>query len=100
MKDRWGNMLNDEARTGETAKNEEIVQHSYRLSKCMDTKDDRPYEEEQNKASRTTKERDKNSSNIYQSKVIKVEEDRALVEDDNVLETWKELFHKLNTEKN
>ena len=93
-------MLKDEARKGETAKNEATPQRSYRLSKYMDTKDDRPYEEEQNKVSRTAKERDKKSNNTYQSRVINVEEERALVEDDNVLETWKEYYHKLNTEKN
>ena len=51
--------------------------------------------EGQKKVLRMAKEREKNSKDIYQSKVIKDEEERVLVEDPKILERWREYYEKL-----
>ena len=56
--------------------------------------------EGQKKLLRMTKEREKNSKDIYQSKVIKDEEDRVLVDDLEILERWMEYYQKLMNEEN
>ena len=56
--------------------------------------------EGQKKVLRMAKEREKNSKDIYQSKVIKVEEERVLVEDLKILERWREYHQKLMNEHN
>ena len=52
------------------------------------------------KVLRMAKEREKNSKYIYQSKVIKYEEDRVLVEDLKIFERWREYYQKLMNEHN
>ena len=49
---------------------------------------------------RMAKERENNSKDIYQSKVIKYEEERVLVEDLKILERWREYYQKLMNEQN
>ena len=56
--------------------------------------------EVQKKVLRMAKEREKNSKDIYQSKVIKDEEERVLVEDQKILERWREYYQKLMNEEN
>ena len=56
--------------------------------------------EGQKKVLRMAKEREKNSKDIYQSKVIKDEEERVLVEDLKILERWREYYQKLMNEHN
>ena len=56
--------------------------------------------EGQKKVLRMAKERDKNSKEIYQSKVIKDEEERVLVDDLNILERRREYYRKLMNEEN
>ena len=46
------------------------------------------------------KVRENNSKDIYQSKVIKDEEDRVLVEDLQILDRWREYYQKLMNEEN
>ena len=46
------------------------------------------------------KEREKNSKDIYQSKVITDEDERVLVEDLKILERWREYYQKLMNEHN
>ena len=46
------------------------------------------------------KEREKNSKDIYQAKVIKDEEERVLVEDLKILDRWREYYQKLMNEHN
>ena len=46
------------------------------------------------------KEREKNSKYIYQSKVIKDEEERVLLDDLKILEIWREYHQKLMNENN
>ena len=56
--------------------------------------------EGQKKVLRMAKEREKNSKDIYQSKVIKDEEERVLVDDLKILERWMEYYQKLMNEEN
>ena len=49
---------------------------------------------------RMAKERENNSKVIYQSKVIKDEEEGVLVEDLKILERWREYYQKLMNEEN
>ena len=56
--------------------------------------------EGQKKVLKMAKERENNSKDIYQSKVIKDEEERVLVEDLNILERWREYYQKLMNEHN
>ena len=51
--------------------------------------------EGQKKVLRMVKERDKNSKDIYQSTMIKCEEERVLMKDLKILERWREYYHKL-----
>ena len=53
-----------------------------------------------NKVSRMAKERTNISKDIYQSKVIKYEEEGVLVEDIKILERWREYYQKLMNEGN
>ena len=46
------------------------------------------------------KSREKNSKYIYQSKAIKDEEERVLVDDLKILERWREYYQKLMNEEN
>ena len=46
------------------------------------------------------KESEKNSKDIYQSKVIKYEEERVLVADLKILERWTKFYQKLMNEEN
>ena len=46
------------------------------------------------------KEREKNSKDMYQSKVIKDEEERVLVDDLKILERWRENYQKMMNEEN
>ena len=52
------------------------------------------------KVLRMAKEREKNSKYIYQTKVIKYEEEIALVEDFKIFERWMEYYQKLMNEEN
>ena len=54
--------------------------------------------EGQNKVLRMAKEREKNWNDIYQSKVIKDEEDSVLVDDLKILQRWEEYCQKLMNE--
>ena len=56
--------------------------------------------EGQKKVMRMAKEREKNSKDIYQSKVIKDEEGRVLVEDLEILKRWRKYYQKLINEEN
>ena len=56
--------------------------------------------EVQKKVLRMAKEREKNSKDIYQSKVIKDEEERVLVEDLKILKRLLEYYQKLMNEHN
>ena len=56
--------------------------------------------EGQKKVLRMVKERENNSKDIYQSKVIKDEEERVLVDDLKILERWRECYQKLMNEEN
>ena len=56
--------------------------------------------EGQKKVLRMAKEMEKNSKVIYQSKVIKYEEERVLVADLKILERWREYYQKLMNEHN
>ena len=49
---------------------------------------------------RMEKEREKNSKDIHQLKVIKDEEERVLMEDFKLLERWREYYQKLMNEEN
>ena len=55
--------------------------------------------EGQKKVLRMATEREKNSKDIYQSKVIKDEEERVLVDDLKILERWREYYQKLMNEE-
>ncbi|XP_047487853.1 uncharacterized protein LOC125038387 [Penaeus chinensis] len=54
----------------------------------------------QNRALRIAKQRDKNSKDIYQTKLIKDEEGNVLVEDAMILNRWRAYFSKLPNEIN
>ena len=56
--------------------------------------------EGQSKVLRMAKERENNSKDIYQSKVIKDEEKTVLVEDLKILERWREYYQKVMNEHN
>ena len=56
--------------------------------------------EGQKKVSMMLKERENNSKDICQSKVIKYEEERVLVEDIKILERWREYYRKVMNEGN
>ena len=56
--------------------------------------------EGQKKVLRMAKERENNSKEMYQSKVIKDEEDGVLVDDLKILERWREYYQKLMNEEN
>ena len=56
--------------------------------------------EGQKKVLRMAKEREKNSNYIYQSDMIKDEEEGVLVEDLKILERWREYYQKLMNEDN
>ena len=56
--------------------------------------------EGQNKGLRMAKERERNSKDIYQSNVIKYQDERVLVEDLKILERWREYYQKLMNEHN
>ena len=56
--------------------------------------------EGQKKVLRMAKEREKNSKDIYQSKVIKDEDERVLVDDLKILERWRKYYQKLMYEGN
>ena len=56
--------------------------------------------EEQKKVLRMANERENNSKYIYQSKVMKGEKERVLVEDCKILEIWREYYQKLMNEGN
>ena len=56
--------------------------------------------EVQKKVLRMAKEREKNSKDIYRSKVIKDEEERVLVEDLKILKRLLEYYQKLMNEHN
>ena len=56
--------------------------------------------EGQKKVLRMAKETEKNSKDIYQSKVIKDEEENVLVQDFKILERWREYYQKLMNEHN
>ena len=49
---------------------------------------------------RIAKQRDKNSKDIYQTKLIKDEEGTVLIEDDNILDRWRGYVQKLMNEEN
>jgi len=57
-------------------------------------------EEGTKKVLRMAKQRDKNSKDIYQTKLIKSEEGRVLVKDEKILKRWKEYFSELMNEEN
>ena len=56
--------------------------------------------EGQKKVLRMAKGRGNNSKDIYQSNVIKYEEERVLVEDLKISERWREYYQKLMNEHN
>ena len=56
--------------------------------------------EGQTKVLRMAKEREKNTKDIYQSNVIKDEEEGLLVDDVKILERWREYYQKLMNEEN
>ena len=56
--------------------------------------------EGQRKVLRIAKQRDKNSKDIYQTKLIKDEEGTVLIEDDKILNRWRGYFQKLMNEEN
>nr|XP_027227214.1 uncharacterized protein LOC113819172 [Penaeus vannamei] len=54
----------------------------------------------QKRALRMAKQRDKNSKDIYQTKLIKDEKGNVLVENAEILKRWQEYFNKLMNEEN
>ena len=49
---------------------------------------------------RIAKQRDKNSKDIYQTKLIKDEKGTVLIEDDKIVDRWRGYFQKLMNEEN
>ena len=56
--------------------------------------------EGQKKVLRMAKERENNSKDFYQSKLVKHEDERVLVDDLKILERWREYYQKLMNEEN
>ena len=56
--------------------------------------------EGQGKVLRIAKQRDKNSKDIYQTKLIKDEKGTVLIEDDKIVDRWRGYFQKLMNEEN
>ena len=56
--------------------------------------------EGQKKVLRMARSRNRNSKDVYQTKLIKDEDGSVLVDDDKILKRWREYFHKLMNEEN